>query len=187
MERFADIVASAARGDESAFRGLWRAHQPRLLRYLRVVAGSDAEDIASETWLSAVRGLPRFSGDEAEFRAWLFTIARNRHIDLRRRERVRPVSDDRRLATAAMAERPGHSDTEADVLAALSTVDVLAVIARLPPAEADVVALRVVAELDISEVAAILGKREGAVRVCSHRGLRRLAELLAVDSSTVAV
>ena len=57
-----------------------------------------AEDLAAETWLAVARGLPRFRGDEAAFRGWLFTIARNRLIEHRRRDarrRTEPLPHDR--------------------------------------------------------------------------------------------
>jgi RNA polymerase sigma-70 factor, ECF subfamily len=61
-------VAAAQRGDEQAFRILYRDVQPRLLRYLRVMVGDDAEDVASEAWLQIARDLAGFSGDSDGFR-----------------------------------------------------------------------------------------------------------------------
>jgi RNA polymerase sigma-70 factor, ECF subfamily len=63
-----------------------------LLRYLRVIAPDAAEDIAAETWLQVVRGLPGFRGDQSDWRAWLFTTARRRAIDGTRRRARRPTS-----------------------------------------------------------------------------------------------
>ena len=70
----ADALERARSGDEAGFLELWRALQPRLLRYLRVLSCGDAEDVASETWLQVVRDLHRFSGSEDDFRRWLFTV-----------------------------------------------------------------------------------------------------------------
>jgi RNA polymerase sigma-70 factor (ECF subfamily) len=71
---------------------LWRDANPALLRYLRVIAPDAAEDIAAETWLQVVRGLPGFRGDQSDWRAWLFTTARRRAIDETRRRARRPTS-----------------------------------------------------------------------------------------------
>jgi RNA polymerase sigma-70 factor (ECF subfamily) len=60
----------------------------------------------------------------------------------------------------------------------LDTEAALALVATLPPDQAEVILLRVLAGLDVTQVASILGKRPGAVRVLQHRGLRRLAERL---------
>src|SRR5579859_6210124 len=83
---FADVLAAAQHGDEGAFARLWHDAQPALLRYLRVIAPGAAEDIAAETWAQVVRGLATFRGDERNWRAWLFTTARRRHVDQIRRE-----------------------------------------------------------------------------------------------------
>jgi RNA polymerase sigma-70 factor (ECF subfamily) len=66
----------------------------------------------------------------------------------------------------------------------IATREALALIAELPHDQAEVVALRVVAGLDVPQVARVLGKRPGAVRVLAHRGLRRLAERLGAARPT---
>jgi RNA polymerase sigma-70 factor (ECF subfamily) len=172
---FPAVLRAAARGDELAFGRLWRDLQPRLLRYFMVVAPGVAEDLASETWLGVVRGVARFKGDEPAFRAWVFTIARHELIDWRRRAARRATED---LSAAGLEERPAPDDPAAAALEGLSTRAALAVIATLPPDQAEAVVLRVVAALDVERVAAIMGKRPGTVRVLTHRGLRRLAERL---------
>src|SRR6266542_220330 len=63
-----DAVGRAQQGDAEAFRLLYRDIQPRLLRYLHALAGQDAEDIASETWLQVTRDLPGFTGSYDGFR-----------------------------------------------------------------------------------------------------------------------
>ena len=91
-EDFAPLLAAARDGDEVSFAALWRELQPPLLRYLTVAAGGVAEDLASETWLRVAGSLGSFDGDEHGFRGWVFTIARHRLLDWRRREgRARTV------------------------------------------------------------------------------------------------
>lgn len=82
---FEAALECARSGDDPAFSSLWRDLQPPLLRYLVVASGPAAEDLASETWLRVAQGLARFHGDEGGFRAWVFTIARHRLLDWRRR------------------------------------------------------------------------------------------------------
>ena len=72
---FSVTLASAQGGDEMAFACLFRDVQPALLRYLQVIT-PEADDVAGDTWLQVVKGLPGFRGGEEAFRAWLFTIAR---------------------------------------------------------------------------------------------------------------
>ena len=57
----------------------------------------------------------------------------------------------------------------------------LHLIRSLPQGQADVVALRVIGGLSVTETASVVGKSEGAVRVLAHRGLRQLAEQLSPD------
>jgi RNA polymerase sigma-70 factor (ECF subfamily) len=172
-EEFADSLAAAVRGDSAGFAVLWRAHQPLLLRYLGVIVGGAAEDVASETWLQATRDLHSFSGSSAVFRVWLFTIARNRAIDERRRARRRP-EEPRDLSEQDVAAV--HPDAAHDVIQKSETDWALGVIASLPKHQSEVVMLRVVVGLDVAQTAQVLGKRPGAVRIAAMRGLRRLAE-----------
>jgi RNA polymerase sigma-70 factor (ECF subfamily) len=172
---FPGLLAAAQGGDEQAFAVLWRDLQPAVLRYLRVAAPAAAEDLAADAWVSVIRGFARFRGDEQEFRAWVFTVARHRAIDWRRQAARRPTGS---LPIALLAERPAPDDPAAAVLEAQSTRAALALLAELPTEQAEVVALRVLGGLDVAEVAGIVGKRPGAVRVLTHRGLRRLAKRL---------
>lgn len=170
---FEAVLAAATAGDEQAFARLWRDLQPAVLRYLRVVVPDVAEDVASETWLQVVRDLRRFRGSEDRWRAWVFTIARHRALDARKwqaRQRSVPV------AREALAGCKAPDDPAGEAVEALATRRALAVIAELPPDQAEVVALRLIAGLDVERVAGVIGKRPGTVRVLSHRGLRRLAE-----------
>jgi RNA polymerase sigma-70 factor, ECF subfamily len=166
-----DALARACAGDESGFLELWRSFQPRLLRFLSVVGCDDPDDVASETWLQVVRDFRKFAGGEDDFRRWLFTIGRNRAIDAGRARSRRPVS-----------QVPVRLDIVADeqlvedqVLDGISVQDALALLTRLSPDQAEAVALRVIAGLETPDVARILGKSPGAVRVALHRGLKTLA------------
>jgi len=167
-------LARARSGDEAGFLELWRSLQPRLLRYLRVLGCDDPDDVASETWLQVVRDLSRFSGDEDDFRHWLFTVGRHRAIDAARsRKRFR----DKVLATEPfLSPATAGNPVEDEVLQELSTRQAIAMVARLSKDQAEVVALRVIAGLDTEAVARMLRKSPGAVRVALHRGLRTLSD-----------
>ncbi|HEY3632621.1 MAG TPA: RNA polymerase sigma factor [Jatrophihabitantaceae bacterium] len=171
---FAAVLEAAAGGDETAFAKLWRDVHPALLRYLRVVTKDQtlAEDVAADVWVDVARRLDAFVGDESAFRGWLFTLARRRAIDAWRQAQRAPVhltGDDADL------DRPGEHDTAGSALERMGTQRALALLATLPREQAEVIALRVIAGLDVKEVAHLLGKRPGAVRVAAHRGLRTLA------------
>src|SRR5690606_6988275 len=136
---FPRVVAAAGQGEEWALTALYRAYQPLLLRYLRAQEGDAGDDLASEAWIGVARGLARFQGDEDAFRCWLFTIARRRLIEFRRRHA-------RRRTDAVAADRldvvdvRGGLDPEVDVLdrlSAQSAVDEM--VAALPREQAEVV------------------------------------------------
>lgn len=172
-------LRDAQAGDESAFRVLYRDLQPRLLRYLRALVGNEAEDAAADAWLQIARDLRTFSGDHDRFRGWASTIARHRALDLIRRNGRRP---DASVHIDDVPDLTGTDDTERDALERLATDSAVALIAGLPQDQAEAVLLRVVMGLDAKAAGRVLGKRSGAVRTASYRGLRRLAAGLAEDA-----
>ena len=175
-----DALRAAQAGDPHGYAQLWRALQPAVLRYLRVVIGDHAEDAASETWLHVIRDLDRFHGDLAAFRGWLFRIARHRALDEKRRRSRTPTTPGTDLEPPA---RPADLDALEDE----GTAWALSLIATLPTDQAEAVMLRVVAGLDVTTTAHILGKRPGAVRIATMRGLRRLATHPQINARTTSV
>jgi RNA polymerase sigma-70 factor (ECF subfamily) len=181
-DEFAAVLTAAQSGNEAAFTMLWRDGNPALLRYLRMIAPDAAEDIAAETWVQVVRGLPAFRGTEADWRAWLFTIARRRAIDETRRRSRRPTFPLDDLGPGQLPSTPDAADLAMQNLATQRAIKLLS---TLPPLQAEVIMLRVVAGLDTEAVAELLGRSPGAIRVTAHRGLRRLAEILAEAGVTL--
>ncbi|MEU1623848.1 RNA polymerase sigma factor [Streptomyces sp. NPDC020096] len=171
-----DAVHAAQAGDEDAFRRVYRAMHPMLLRYVwTVVGGADAEDVMSETWLHIARDIATFRGNAEGFRGWAAKVARNRALDHLRRAGRRPqIGGDE----GDLRALPSTSDTAGEALESLSTDRALELIASLPREQGEAVLLRVVLGLDAKHAGRVLGKRPGAVRVCAYRGLRRLAEVL---------
>jgi RNA polymerase sigma-70 factor, ECF subfamily len=175
---FETILAQARAGDEWSFATLYRQIQPGLLRFLRGLAVGGAEDVAADAWLEVVRALDRFDGDEQHFIAWVFTIARRKAIDRSRYEGRRltsPLADDGSYDAAL-------PDTAELVVLADATDAAIALVRTLPPDQAEVILLRVVAGLETAQVAELVGKSPGAVRVLAHRGLKRLGATLAARS-----
>jgi RNA polymerase sigma-70 factor (ECF subfamily) len=165
------VLAGATEGDEGDIATLYRSFNPLLLRYLRHHVGHVAEDVASDVWLALASQLSEFDGTVHEFQALMFTIARRRTIDHYRR-------NGRQAATVPIDETIDcvcTSDTEMQAvehLTAQSAVEAL--VGALPDDQAEIVLLRVLADLDVNEVAELVGKSNGAVRVSQHRALQRL-------------
>lgn len=179
---FPQLLEDAKCGDQSALSALYRLYNPMLLRYLYTQVGNEAEDIASEVWISAARGLPRFEGDQAGLKSWLFTITRRRITDLRRhqaRHRTDLLAPESFDSYASAEDLAGSVTESMDARAALAQIA-----AHLPPEQAEVLVLRIVADFDVAETARIMGKRPGAVRVLQHRALAKLRKILPVETVT---
>jgi RNA polymerase sigma-70 factor (ECF subfamily) len=175
---FPEVLRAAQQGDEAAFNQLFRQTQPSVLKVLGTLAGADlGEDIAADTWVNVVRDLDRFVGEEiGAFRAWVLAIARRRWVDEMRRRG--------RRAEAPYAEVPDAElpDTvSGQVETAISTDEAIRLIQSLPADQAEVLMLRIVADLDVTQTAQIVSKSPGSVRVLAHRGLRRLERMLRAD------
>ena len=149
-----------------------------------------AEDATERVFMQALTGLPRFEErvdafiraggvegaaaeipvDVSTFRVWLFRIARNVVANERRRDRRRPVS---LRWTTRRARRPDDMFESAAAREAGSAA--WQAVARLPEDRRRAVVLRFVEEMSTAEIAAVLGRSEGAVRVLLHRALRSVA------------
>src|SRR4051812_3618189 len=128
---------AARRSAPEGFAALYRAHHHRLVRYLRAAEPRLADDLASETWVAVGARVRAFEGDPEAFRAWLFTIARNRLADARRRgarRRTDPVADVPDLRS------DGFEAGAVERLDAQGVVDL--VVALLSPVQAEIVLLR---------------------------------------------
>jgi RNA polymerase sigma-70 factor (ECF subfamily) len=179
QEGFHQVLRAAQAGAPWAVEALYRELHPSVLAFLRSRAPQDAEDLAADVFVDVAEGLGRFHGSEANFRSWVFTIAYRRLADLRRRTARRRTDP---TPTGMIGEYVAVGDAERDVMRAMGTSSALARISALPQAQAEVVLLRVIADLSVDDVAKIVGRRPGAVRALQHRALQRLAREL-VDVS----
>lgn len=176
--QFETVLAAAREGAEWALVDLYRDLHPRVLRYLRAKDPHEYEDLASEVWLDVAASIRRFEGDEAAFASWLFTIARRRLVDARRKAGRRRTDA---VPVESFAHHASDDDVEGEVVGSAGFENLVARVRALPGDQAEVVLLRVVAGLEVDDVAAIIGKRPGTVRVLQHRALKRLAEALRAD------
>lgn len=166
---FEQKLQAARTGDEKAWADLYRGTAPAVRGYLRARGAIDPDDLLAEVFLQIARDIKSFDGTEREFRAWAFTIGRNRLVDAARRAGRRVTE----VPAETLPERVG-GDAESEVLERLSEQEVRALIARLPARQQDVILLRVIGELTITEIAGILKKRPGAVKALQRRALLRL-------------
>jgi RNA polymerase sigma-70 factor, ECF subfamily len=178
---FGRTLKAAQQGDEDAFACIWRQFHPGMLRYLKVKAAPVAEDLAADVWTRVIGALPSFEGDEQNFKAWLYTTARNRLTDWYRSSQRKMES----VEISRLLTIPADSLVELEAAERMATDTAVALIAQLPPAQAEAVMLRVVAGLDVPRVARVMGRSPGSVRVLCHRGLKLLEQRLQGDVDTV--
>lgn len=175
---FPQVLSAAIEGADWAWAQLYRDLAPSLLRFLTSQGAAEPEDLLAECFVHIVRQLPSFSGDEAGFRAWTFTIARNRVVDSWRAGRRRPVS-----ATGTVVEAIDRTAAYPPADAELGRRDgVLEVLGTLTPDQRTVIVLRVVDQFSVEETARIIGKSAGAVKVLQNRGITSLRRTLGTRS-----
>jgi RNA polymerase sigma-70 factor (ECF subfamily) len=176
-------LVEAARADPAAFEPLYRKYVAQVynLAVYELHDPHEAEDATERTFLAALAALPRFrerataaDGDDAStFKVWLFRIARNAIAERRRSQRRHPE-----LGLDALALLPASTDVEAIAVRNEAAAEAWRAVAALPEDRRTAIVLRFVHELSTAEIAAVLDRSEGAVRVLIHRGLRRVAEQL---------
>jgi RNA polymerase sigma factor (sigma-70 family) len=174
MHVFAEVLAAARLGQPWALRALYDEYASRVHGYARGKGVSEPDELTNDVFAQALTSLDRFTGEEGEFRAWLFTIAHRRVVDSYRRAVKAPdavpydAAVDGRLVPSA----------EAAVLDRLGEERVRELLDRLAPDQRDVLLLRLVGDLTVDQVATMLGKRPGAVKALQRRGLASLARLI---------
>ena len=176
----------AAQADPARFEPLYRKYVAQVynLAIYELRDHHDAEDATERTFLAALANLPGFqeragSGDPdgaSTFRIWLFRIARNVVAERHRTRRRRPEAP-----LDAAATVPDPSDVEGTAIARTEVAAAWRAIERLDTDRRRAVVLRFVHELSTREIAAVLGRSEGAVRVLLHRALRTVAHELDRD------
>jgi RNA polymerase sigma factor (sigma-70 family) len=174
-EPFEEVLAAAQSGAPCATRHIYEALAGRVCGYLRAQGTLDPEALTNEVFLRIFRHLVDFVGAEAQFRAWVFSIAHHLVIDERRRRSVRPQTKELGLA---VAEAVRGGDAEQEAIIRLERVEIARLLATLTPEQRDVITLRVLGDLSIEEVARALSRRPGSIKALQRRGLTALRHRL---------
>jgi RNA polymerase sigma-70 factor (ECF subfamily) len=182
-------LVEAAQRDPLQFDALYRRYLAQVYSYAFYELGDhhEAEDVTERTFLAALANLGRFEerarpadGDGAStFRVWLFQIARNAVANQRRGRRRHPQAP---LEAAALVADP--LDIESGATARDEAAAAWQAVGRLPADRRRALVLRFVEEMSTAEIAGVLGRSEGAVRVLIHRALRTVARDLGGRGTT---
>lgn len=165
---FNQLLDAAQRGDGSGYDGLVRLIERRLVGFLRARGAHDPDGLANDVMVRMCRSIGTFSGNQTQFRAWVFTIARNRVIDEHRWRSRRPDAEP--VDPTSMPE----TRTEPEVSRHDQRERVEAMLASLTDVQREVMILRIVAGLSVDETAEVMGKRRGAIRALQHRATQQL-------------
>ncbi len=181
LEAENDIIARARLGDAQAFGLLYDHYAQPIYRFIavKVSVRQEAEDLLHEVFLAAWQKLPGYASYGFPFSSWLYRIARNRVIDHYRTHRAHSSFDDERapsLEDQALLIDERHGDA-VDMKIDLAMVQ--GAMKELSPDQQDVLIFKFVEDMDVPEIAHLMNKKEGTVRIIQHRAILQLKKILA--------
>lgn len=179
---FPHVLRAAQAGADWAFTRLYESLAPAVADYLRAQGADDPEGLTSDVFVKVFTTSGSFAGSEAQFRSWVFTIARCRLIDARRAKTR--IDDAQLLNRANLHDLQGSTAAAAEdeAMARLAAERVAQLLGELTPGQRDVLALRLVVGMSVDEVAAVLDKPPTAVKALQRRALATLRRRLGVQA-----
>ena len=160
-----------AHTESDSLSELFELNYDRIARFIASRVGDRdlAQDLASEVFVRAVESFGSFKRGDVPVEAWLFRIAHNLVIDHYRR-----ASKRKSVNIEDVPEIQGSSDLFREVELKLSMERVAEVVAKLTPAQQEVISLRLVGELSSEEAGRIMGRTPGAIRELQRTALKAL-------------
>lgn len=170
-----NTIKNAIKGEASAFGFLYDKYQPQIYRfiYFKVSHREEAEDLCHQVFLSAWQNIEEYEFKGFPFSAWLYSIARNKVID-----HYRTKKNFIDIETVYIVEENDKKTNEAILDFKISLENVKKTIPKLHQIEQDVIIMRFVEDMSPREIASILNKSEGSIRLIQHKAIKRLKELL---------
>ena len=178
-ENIRALVDRAKQGDRRALEELYLIHFDRIYSYLHMSVGNrhDAEDLTNQTFVKMLESIERFEWRQVPLSAWLFRIAHNLAMDhFRAGRRWQPEEEPPEPADE-------HVSADEEALQAISRQSMISMIEGLSADQQQVLLLKFVFNFANGDIAAILGKTEGAIKSLQHRALASLQRQLAKSAS----
>jgi RNA polymerase sigma-70 factor, ECF subfamily len=176
-------VRLAQEGSAQAFALLYDRYVDQIFGYVyhRVGHRQTAEDLVGDVFVRALRRIHSFKWQGVDFGAWLMTIARNRVHDHFKSARFRLEATVEEVFDTPKTADP--DDPEGLALNADLARQVHEALGQLKEEQAEVLYLRFIQHLNVSETAAVMGKSEGAIKALQYRALKSLAKLVPAELS----
>lgn len=174
LEDEKQYIKGAKAGNKEAFSALYDHYLPKIYRFifLKVSSQAEAEDLTHEVFLSAWQNIHNYRYEGFPFSSWLYQIAKNATIDFYRTSKKHiQIENVNEELVKIHATYPEKLDTT------LELEKLKKIISLLKPDYQDVLIMRFVDDLSPEEIATVLNKSEGAVRLIQHRALKELKSL----------
>jgi RNA polymerase sigma-70 factor (ECF subfamily) len=167
----ARLITRMQAGERDLFALLYMRYFDRVYGYARILLGNgtEAEDVTQHVFTEVIEWLPRYELRDRPFRAWLFTVARNRALTQLKRDHRLDVVDPFELGQ--LGEEAAEPDTGIDVLDWISDRELAMFVERLPLAQRQVLVLVFMLGLTTAEAASVLGRTPDTVRKQQSRAL----------------
>jgi RNA polymerase sigma-70 factor (ECF subfamily) len=163
------VLDGARRAEGWAFDALFNAWNRSLHSFVGARGVSEPEDVVNEIFVGVFKAVHRFEGSEADFRAWVFRIARNKIVDSHRRQGRHP-----NMFPLERAPDIAGGDVELEAMDQFGADRLVTLLDVLTDAQREMILLRVVGDLTIDQIAQVMGRSSGAVKLLQNRALQRL-------------
>ncbi len=170
-----ELIKKAQNGEVEAFGQIYDLYITKIYRFvfIKVNRKVDAEDIASQVFLNAWQHINNFQFQGFPFSSWLYKIASNAVIDFYRTQKHHENIDS--VDADAISDTP---ETDKNLDQEFEIEIVKNALKKLEPDQQNLLIMKFIEDLPNKEIAEILGKTEGAVRVIQHRALKQLKKQL---------
>lgn len=168
------LIKQAQSGEPEGFGKLYDAHHHQIYRFIFLKVGSraEAEDLTHQVFLSAWQNIKNYTSGGTPFKSWLYRIARNKVIDF-----YRLAKNNIALELVKDSVYANH-DLELNLEESLALDEVRTAMQKLTSEQQDVMVMRFVEDMPIKEVAKIIGKTTGAVKLIQFRAIGKLKNIL---------